>query len=122
MAVDKPAARGSILRYAVTATRVIRRHYWSAPVSTFLRLRMLLGYSAFGPANSTRRQVELIEVAVILRNHHHRGPGAHQFGQKLVIEFAPEFRILFRRPFIQQEDRPLLEQAHDKRQPPALPA
>src|SRR5262245_47376228 len=83
---------------------------------------MLLDYSAFVHANSTRRQVELVEIAVIVRNNHHRGPGAHQLGQKLVVEFAPEFRILFRRPLIQQEDRPFLEQAHDKREPPALPA
>src|SRR5581483_3557269 len=42
--------------------------------------------------------------------------------QKFIIEFAPEFRVLFRRPLVQQEDRALFEQADDKGKPPALAA
>ena len=83
---------------------------------------MLLDYSAFVHADSARRQVELVEVAVIMGNDHHRCPSPHQLGQKLVVEFAPEFRILFRRPLIQQEDWALLEQAHNERKASALPA
>src|SRR6185503_6783098 len=66
--------------------------------------------------------MELVEIPVVVRDDHHCSAGPHQFGQKLVIEFAPEFRILFRRPLIQQEDWALLEQAHNKRKAPALPA
>src|SRR4029078_3770691 len=57
-----------------------------------------------------------------MRNDHHVCPGSHPLGQTLVIEFAPEFRILFRRPLIQQEDRALFEQADNECKSPALPS
>ena len=46
--------------------------------------------------------------------------GLHQVRQQLVIELSPEFRILFGRPLVKQEDRTLFKQADDEREPPAL--
>ena len=65
---------------------------------------------------------QLVEIAVIVRDHHDGGAGLHQFRQQFVVKFAPEFGVLFGRPFVQQQDRPLLEQADDEREPPALAA
>jgi hypothetical protein len=55
-------------------------------------------------------------------NDHHGSTGPHQIGQKFIIEFAPEFRILLCRPLVEQKDRALLEQADDERETPALAA
>ena len=55
-----------------------------------------------------------------MRDHHDGRPGFHQIRQQFVVELAPEFRILFGRPFVQQEDRTLFKQTDDKRQAPAL--
>ena len=92
-----------------------------APIMPFSH-RTLLYNTALVHANPARGQIQFVEIAVIVRDHHDRAPGPHQFGQQFVIELAPEFGVLFRRPFVQQQDRALLEQADDQRQPPALAA
>src|SRR5262249_4063936 len=84
--------------------------------------RTLLHNSPLVHANPARRQVELVEVAIIVGNHHDGRPGLHQVRQELVIEFAPEFGILLGRPFVEQQNRTLFEQADDECEPPALAA
>src|SRR6185437_13369541 len=57
-----------------------------------------------------------------MRNHHDGGAGPLQFRQQLVVEFAAEFGVLFGGPFVQQQDRTLLEQTDDERETAALAA
>src|SRR5580658_5655076 len=77
-----------------------------------LRLeRTLIDNAAFVHANAARRQVQLVKIAVIVRDYHNSGAGLHDGRQELFIEFPPEFRVLLGRPLIEQHDRPLLEQA-----------
>src|SRR5512139_100167 len=57
-----------------------------------------------------------------MRDDDHSCPRSHQIGQEFVVEFAPEFRILFRRPLVQQEDWAFLEQTDNEREASALPA
>ena len=82
----------------------------------------LLDNPSFVHTNPARRQIQLVEIAVIVRDHHDGRAGFHQIRQQFVVEFAPEFRILFGRPFVKQEDRTLFEQADDERESPALAA
>src|SRR5262245_6521060 len=81
----------------------------------------LLDNPAFVHANSARRQVQLVEIAVVVRDHHDGRAGFHQIGQELVVELAPKLRILFGRPFVQQENWTLFKKADDEREPSALP-
>ena len=60
--------------------------------------------------NPARGQRQLVEIAVIVGDHHDGGAGSHQFRQQFVVEFAPKFGVLFGRPLVQQQNRPLFEQ------------
>src|SRR5262249_13711350 len=70
----------------------------------------------------TRGQMQLVEVAVIVRNYHHRFSGLLQRRQQFVVELPPKIRILVGGPFVQQQDRTRLQQAHDQRDALALAA
>src|SRR5262245_48231090 len=56
-----------------------------------------------------------------MRYHHHRAAGLLQFRQQLIVELAPKIRILIGCPFVQQQDRALLQQTDDECQSLALP-
>src|SRR5512135_2307363 len=84
--------------------------------------RTLLDNSAFVHTNPARRQIKFVEIAIIVRDHHDSRAGFQQSRQEIVVEFAPEFRILFGRPFIKQKDRTFFKQADDERETPALAA
>src|SRR5437016_7853347 len=88
------------------------------PPSLFYRT--LLDNSAFVHTNPARCQVQLVELAIFMCNDHDGRAVLHQVRQQIVIEFAPEFRVLFSRPFVKQQDWTLFEQADDKREPSAL--
>ena len=69
-----------------------------------------------------RGQIQLVEIAVVVRDHHDGQAGLLHLRQQFVIEFAPKFGILFGRPLVQYEDRTLLKQTDDERETPALAA
>src|SRR5512135_1587009 len=75
--------------------------------------RTLLDNSAFVHTNPARGQIKFVEIAIIVRNHHDGRADFQQSRQEFVVEFAPEFWILFGRPFVKQEDWPLFKQADD---------
>ena len=83
---------------------------------------MLLDETAFIHAKPAGGQMQLVEIAVVVRYHHHRLAGLLQRRQQLVVELAPKIRILVGGPFVQQQDRTLLQQAHDQREALALAA
>src|SRR5262245_22468073 len=99
----------------------IRNHQFvSLPPS--LLDRTLLHNSPLVHANPARRQVKLVEVAIVVGNHHDSRSGLHQVRQEFVIEFAPKFGILLGRPSVEQQNRALFEKADDEGEPPALTA
>ena len=71
-------------------------------------------------AKFARRQVQLGQIAVVVSYHHDRYTRLLQLGQQFIIEFASKVRILVGSPFIQQQDRALLQQTHDEGQALAL--
>ena len=66
--------------------------------------------------------MHLLKIAIVVRHDYHGQSGFLQFRQYLMVELATEFRILICGPFVQQQHRAFLQQAHDKRQPLALPS
>src|SRR6516162_1684240 len=104
----------------------ILRHYAFPTLSPSLICRSfyrtLLDNTPFVHTNSACRQIQLIKIAIIVRDHDDCRAGAHEIRQQLFVEFPPEFRILFGCPFIKQKDRTLFEQADNEREPPALSA
>src|SRR5215470_9703290 len=84
--------------------------------------RTLLDNAPFVHTNPARRQIQLVEITIVVRNHDDGRTGLHQVRQQLVVEFPPEFRILFGRPFVKQKDRTFFEQTDDECEPPALAA
>src|SRR5262245_26739223 len=90
------------------------------PLPPSLPNRTLLDNSALVHANPARTQVQLVEVAIVVRDHHDGRTGFHQFRKELVIELAPKFGILFGCPFVQQENWALFKKTDDEREPPAL--
>src|ERR1700687_994848 len=78
--------------------------------------------TAIGHAKLASGQIQLGEMAVVVRYHHHRRAGLLQLRQQLVVELVPEVWILVGGPFVQQQDRTLLQQAHDERDALALAA
>ena len=85
-----------------------------------VRHRTLIDETTFVHAKPTSRQVHLVEIAVIVRHHDHRYARLMQCRQQIEVEFAPKVRILISSPFIQQQDRTLLQQAHDQGEALAL--
>ena len=84
--------------------------------------RILLNKTAFVHAESAGGDFHLVDIAVVVRYGHHRYPGSMQRGQQFEVEFASKFRVLVGGPFIQQQDRTLLKQTDDEREPLALAA
>ena len=100
----------------------ILRHQ-SISIERYRRLFLigtLLDNSAFVHTNPARGQVQLVEIAVIVRDHHNSRAGFHQSRKKIIVEFAPKFGILFGRPFVKQKNWTFFKQANDQRQAPAL--
>ena len=83
---------------------------------------MLLDETAFVHAKPARGSLHLIEIAVVVRHDHHRRAGLVQRRQQLEIELAAIFGILICRPFVQQQDRALFQQADDQCEASALAA
>ena len=73
-------------------------------------------------AKFARRQIQLGQIAVVVSYHHDRYTRLLQLRQQFIIEFASKVRILIGSPFIQQQDRTLLQQTHDEGQALALSA
>src|SRR5437016_2799808 len=89
-------------------------------LSSAILHRKLLDEATFIHAEPAGRQVHFVDIAVIVRHNDHRYARPMQCRQQIVVEFAPKFRILIGGPFIQQQDRTLLEQAHDQSEALAL--
>src|SRR6267378_176008 len=76
---------------------------------------MLLHEATFVHAKPASGQRELVESY-----RDHRRAVTHQCREQLVVEFTPKFRVLLGSPFIQQQDRTLLQQTHNEREAFAL--
>jgi hypothetical protein len=64
--------------------------------------------------------VHFIEIAVIVRYRDYGLTRSVQLRQNIKVELAPKFWVLIGGPFVQQQDRPLLQQAYDEREAFAL--
>src|SRR5580658_3139932 len=82
----------------------------------------LVHNTAFVHPNAARRQMQLVEIAVVVGDDHDGGARPHHIRQQFVIEFAAKFGVLFGCPFVEDHDRALFEQADDERETPALAA
>src|SRR5262249_16045100 len=82
--------------------------------------RLLPPQPAVFHAQSASGQVHFVDLAVVMRYRYHRLAAPLQFRQQIIIEFAPKFRVLIGGPLVQQQQRPLLQQAYDERQTFAL--
>ncbi len=83
---------------------------------------MLFDNTAFIHADPARRQMQFVEIAVIVGDHDEGGASLHHFRQQFVIKFAAEFGILLGGPFVEDHDRPLFQHADDQREAAALAA
>src|SRR5262245_14710274 len=122
MTSDEPRHRAFFLPGRHFIKGFCIRNHQSVSLPPSLPDRTLLHNSPLVHANPARRQVKLVEVAIVVGNHHDSRPGLHQVRQEFVIEFAPKFGILLGRPFVEQQNRTLFEKADDECEPPALTA
>src|SRR5882757_2000644 len=75
---------------------------------------------AFVHAKAASRQLQLLEIPVVMGYRDHRRAVAHQFRQQLVVELAPKFGILLGGPFVQQQDGTFFQETYDQRETFAL--
>src|SRR4029450_7336893 len=122
MTSDEPRHRAFFLpgRHVIKGLRIRNHQSVSLPPSPLDRT--LLHNSPLVHANPARGQRKLVEVAIVVGNHHDSRSGLHQVRQEFVIELAPKFGILLGRPFVEQQNRTFFEKADNEGEPPALPA
>ena len=82
--------------------------------------RIRLDETALVHAKFASGQIELGQIAVVMGYHHDCLARLLQLRQQFVIEFASKIRVLICGPFVQQQDRTLLQQTHDEGQALAL--
>jgi hypothetical protein len=76
----------------------------------------LLDETTFVHSKPARRQVHLIKIAVVMGHDNDRHTGPMQCRQQVELEFPTKIRILISRPFVQQKERSLFQQAHNESQ------
>src|SRR3954465_4367934 len=59
-------------------------------------------------------------MALVRARQNRGGPRPAQLRQQVFVELSPEVRILLGRPFVEQQDGSLFQQAYNERQTPAL--
>ena len=113
-------ARQSSTMHSAFGSLVAYRPSTRDTPSSAVRHRTLFDETTFVHAKPASRQVHLVEIAVIVRHYDHRYARPMQCRQQIEIEFVPKVRILISSPFIQQQDRTVLQQAHDQGEALAL--